>query len=311
MESDLHNFSENQYVNDLAGNGDYELFAAYRNNSLSYNQFYPHIDDSIARSTLKKFIHGNDDFNHLTATRRETNDSFALRRLNVILISVESLSADFMTHFGNNAHITPFLDSLAEKSVLFTNLLATGTRTVRGLEALTLSVPPTPGQSIVRRPHNENLFSLASVLNKNDYESKFIYGGYAYFDNMNYFFSHNGYSVIDRTLLDEDEIDYENIWGVADENLFALAIREIDRTIASGKLSFAHIMTTSNHRPYTYPPGRIDIPSHTSRNGAVKYSDYAMLHSSKRQDGKSGSKILSLLSQRTIARRVRARWSFL
>jgi len=35
-------------------------------------------------------------------------------------------------------------------------------------------------------------------------------------------------------------------------------------------------MTTSNHRPYTYPEGRIDIPSHTSREGAVKYTDYAI-----------------------------------
>jgi phosphoglycerol transferase MdoB-like AlkP superfamily enzyme len=276
VESDLHNFSKNQYANELAANGGYELFAAYRNNALSYNQFYPHISDSMARSILENFKSDGDGSNQFTTTRWEPNDSTTLKRLNVVLISVESLSADFMTHFGNDANITPFLDSLADKSILFTNLLATGTRTVRGLEALTLSVPPTPGQSIVRRPHNENLFSLASVLNRHNYDSKFIYGGYAYFDNMSYFFSHNGYTVIDRNSLDDNEIDYENIWGVADENLFTLAVREIDKTIASGKLSFAHIMTTSNHRPYTYPPGRIDIPSHTSRNGAVKYTDYAI-----------------------------------
>jgi phosphoglycerol transferase MdoB-like AlkP superfamily enzyme len=276
VESDLHNFSRNQYANDLAANGDYELFAAYRNNSLSYNQFYPRISDSIAHAIVKQATYGNDDSNSLLANLYEAKDPATLKELNVVLISVESLSADFMAHFGNGDHVTPFLDSLADRSILFTNLLATGTRTVRGLEALSLSIPPTPGQSIVRRPHNENLFTLASVFNNNGYESKFIYGGYAYFDNMSYFFSHNGYTVVDRTSLRRDEIDYENIWGVADENLFTLAIREIDQTITSGKLSFVHIMTTSNHRPYTYPSGRIDIPSHTSRKGAVKYTDYAI-----------------------------------
>ena len=39
---------------------------------------------------------------------------------------------------------------------------------------------------------------------------------------------------------------------------------------------FDFIMTTSNHRPYTYPENRIDIPSGTGRSGAVKYTDYAI-----------------------------------
>jgi phosphoglycerol transferase MdoB-like AlkP superfamily enzyme len=36
------------------------------------------------------------------------------------------------------------------------------------------------------------------------------------------------------------------------------------------------VMTTSNHRPYTYPAGKIDIPSATGRGGGVKYADYAV-----------------------------------
>ncbi len=198
------------------------------------------------------------------------------KKMNVVLISIESLSAEYMRLFGNTKQLTPFLDSLSEHSLTFTNLYATGTRTVRGLEALSLSVPPTPGQSIVRRPNNEGLFTLATVLKEKGYACKYIYGGYGYFDNMNYFFGHNGYQVIDRTSLNDDEIDYENIWGVADENLFTLSLREIDHSTDSGKLVLAHIMTTSNHRPFTYPEGRIDIPSHTSRSGAVKYTDYAI-----------------------------------
>lgn len=276
LDSQLHYFSENNFSNELAGNGMYELFSAYRNNELNYEQFYPHLSDKEALEIVNHALLSTQTSKDPYSIEHHISSNDSEKRLNVILISVESLSAEFMNLFGSTRNITPNLDSLAKHSLVFTNLYATGTRTVRGLEALSLSIPPTPGQSIVRRPNNEHLFSLATVFNQKGYESKFIYGGYGYFDNMNYFFENNGYTVIDRTALSSSEIDYENIWGVADENLFTLALREIDKTVQAKRPVFAHIMTTSNHRPYTYPEGRIDIPSHTSRAGAVKYTDYAI-----------------------------------
>jgi phosphoglycerol transferase MdoB-like AlkP superfamily enzyme len=273
-----HRFSNNRYVNELAGNGLYELFAAYRNNELDYAQFYASVNNEkafdLTRRAIKtpeaEFIN-NDRF----SIERKIVNTGAEKKLNVVLISVESFSADFMKLFGNTENITPFLDSISNHSLVFTNLYATGTRTVRGLEALSLCVPPTPGQSIVRRPDNENLFSLGKVFGDKGYKTEFIYGGYSYFDNMGYFFGHNKYQVVDRSSLHDDEIDYENIWGVADENLFDLATRELDTNTKDAPV-FAHIMTTSNHRPFTYPEGRINIPSHTSRGGAVKYTDYSI-----------------------------------
>ena len=275
----IRQFSYNAYVNELAGNGLYELFSAYRNNELDYETFYNKIDIDSAFADLRKLVmttEADSLHDYPLSIERKIHNPGPEKKLNVVMISVESFSSDFMGVFGNEKNITPRLDSLSKHSLLFTNLYATGTRTVRGLEALALCVPPTPGQSIVRRPNNEDLFSLGSVFNSKGYESKYIYGGYGYFDNMNYFFDNNGYKVVDRTALKDEEIDYENIWGVADENLFTLALREIDSTIATGQLVFAQVMTVSNHRPYTYPEGRIDIPSHTSRAGAVKYTDYAI-----------------------------------
>ncbi len=276
--SKYHHFSKNAYVNELAGNGLYELFAAYRNNELDYEQFYKGIGKEQAFTLTRQYIKtpeaeflNSDRFSIL----RNIVNPGPEKKLNVVLISVESFSADFMKLFGNTEGITPFLDSLSDHSLVFTNLYATGTRTVRGLEALSLCVPPTPGQSIVRRPNNEQLFSLGKVFEDKGYVSEYVYGGYSYFDNMGYFFSHNSYNVVDRSSLNDDEIDYENIWGVADENLFDLTIKEIDGNSKDHPV-FAHVMTSSNHRPFTYPEGRIDIPSHTSRNGAVKYTDYSI-----------------------------------
>ena len=273
-------FSQNEYANSLAGNGLYEFAVAFTQNELDFYKFYQTLPDATAFNILRKQLEtpnsrfvSDDPYN----IEREINYAGPERKLNVVLISVESLSASFMHAFGGNENITPYLDSLAHHSLLFTNLYSSGTRTVRGLEALSLSIPPTPGQSIVKRPDNGHLFSLGSVLRSHGYITQYIYGGYSYFDNMKEFFGHNGYSVIDRSAIPANQVHYQNIWGVADEDLFDLSLRVLDQDVKAGKPFFAHIMTVSNHRPFTYPDGRIDIPAARQvREGAVKYTDYAI-----------------------------------
>src|SRR6185295_3498593 len=141
---------------------------------------------------------------------------------------------------------------------------------------LALSLPPTPGQSIVRRPNNEQMFSLGSVFRSRGYDTACIYGGFGYFDNMNYFFEHNGYKIVDRASVPKSEITFGNVWGACDEDLFDWVLKEADFSYAKGKPFHHFVMTTSNHRPFTYPDGKIDIPSHTGRLGGVKYTDYAI-----------------------------------
>jgi phosphoglycerol transferase MdoB-like AlkP superfamily enzyme len=269
----------NRYNQSLSGNGVFEFFSALRHNELDYDHFYQSLPTQEALRRLRRQLPtahaplASDNPQDLT---RAVDYGVPEQRWNVVLISVESLSADFMARFGNTEGITPRLDALARKSLLFTKLYATGTRTVRGLEALALSVPPTPGQSIVKRPHNEGLFSLGHVFRSKGYDTRYVYGGYGYFDNMNAFFGANDYDVVDRVAIPAAEIHHENIWGVADEDLFTLALRLADASHASGRPSFMHVMTTSNHRPFTYPSGRIDIPSKSGRAGGVKYTDWAI-----------------------------------
>jgi phosphoglycerol transferase MdoB-like AlkP superfamily enzyme len=274
----LKYLSKNQYVNELSGNGMYDFGFAFWNNQLDYNTFYKTLPIKSAESILSHLLQVDSTAKNgaFENTSRTIGSIGTENKMNVVLISVESLSAEFLGTFGNTQHITPQLDSLAKEGLLFNNLYASGTRTVRGLEALSLCIPPTPGQSIVKRPDNKNLFTLGSIFRSKGYNSRFIYGGYGYFDNMNEFFSNNGYQVTDRSSLQDSEIHYSNIWGVADEDLFTLSLRELDQDYKNNKPFFAQIMTVSNHRPYTYPEGRIDIPSHTGREGAVKYTDYAI-----------------------------------
>lgn len=279
VNGEMKDRTANNYVNELAGNGIYQFFAAFRSSHLDYKKFYQTLPDSEAFKLVRENLKTPDstfissDPRDLTRAIRHAGPE---KHLNVVLISVESLSGSYLGTFGNTQHLTPFLDSLVGKSIFFDNLYANGTRTVRGLEALSLSVPPTPGDSLVREHNNENLFSLADIFNDRGYVSEFVYGGYSYFDNMKYFFSHNGYNVVDRSDIPKNAtIHSQNVWGVSDEDLYTLALGQMDKIHDEGKPFFLHIMTTSNHRPYTYPAGRVKFKA-PSRLGAVAYTDWTI-----------------------------------
>lgn len=92
---------------------------------------------------------------------------------------------------------------------------------------------------------------------------------------MNSFFSGNQFKVIDQGDFEKNEVTFSNAWGVCDEDLFNKAEKEIS-SYHEKKPFFMFLLTTSNHRPFTYPDGKIDIPSGDGRLGAVKYTDYAI-----------------------------------
>ena len=272
----LPDFS-NAYNHELAQNGPYAFGAAFRNNSLNYEEFYETTEPRQAFAAARKLV-ATDNATFLSDGPLDLSRQITAvgpeKRWNVIQITVESLSATFIGAL-HQGELTPQLDRLFGESLVFTNFYATGTRTVRGMEALSLSVPPTPGNSVVRRPDNENLFSLGSLFQARGYDTTFLYSGHGYFDNMNYFFSHNGFRVVDRASQPSDAITFANIWGACDEDLYRWVMAEADRSYAVGKPFFHFVMTTSNHRPYTFPVGKVDSPQ-GHRSGAVRYTDFAI-----------------------------------
>ena len=242
--------AENTFAQEIQSNGVYKFYYAFTHSELELNA--PALERQIVGDTTE--VHRN-----------------------VLLISIESLSAEYLTMYGNTDNRTPFLDSLANNSLFFTNLYATGNRTVRGLEALTLCIPPTPGESVVKRKDNKDKFTTGSVFKSKGYDVKYLYGGDSYFDNMKDFFGGNGYDIIDNKNFTPEEVTFSNIWGVCDEDMANKAIKVMNEQAKAGKPFFNHWMTVSNHRPFTYPEGKIDIPpTEKSRAGGVKYTDYAL-----------------------------------
>ncbi|MFM9989600.1 LTA synthase family protein [Flavobacterium sp.] len=265
--------SQNIFANELQANGLHKFYLAFTNSELDYFKFYKTLPNNEAFAVLKNQISTISN----ESTLRNIKAEAAENHKNVVLITIESYSADFLKTYGNEQNITPFLDSLATKSLLFTNLYAVGNRTVRGLESVTLCIPPTAGESVVKRKDNKDKFSTGSVFAKKGYNVKYIYGGDAYFDNMEDFFAGNGYGIVDKKTFKPEEITFSNVWGVCDEDLYKKAIKTMNEEAKENKPFFNHIMTVSNHRPFTYPNGKIDISGDAkSREGGVKYTDYAM-----------------------------------
>ncbi len=290
---DAANYSYgNMYLSEIVKNSDYSFVAAYFSNDLSWS-LYPSMNPQRGMKELpteaitqlrEELSQPSTSFTQEQALNvtRQVSSAQPEKKLNVIQITVESLSFEYLSSRGDAKYgpmkLTPNLDALAKESVNFTNLYACGTRTVRGMEALSLSIPPLPGQSILRRAGNENMCSLPGLFHQKGYDCAFIYGGSGFFDNMNYFFQHNGCRLLDKPAkmaADHPAITFENAWGVCDEDLFDWVLTEADRAYAKQQPFYHFVMTTSNHRPFTWPQGRIDLPCGKAEGG-VKYTDYAI-----------------------------------
>ena len=281
----------NQYENEITKSGIYSFFAAYNKNELNYNTFYETLASDTVYKTIRNLITAeNDSLSSNTKSIKRTIVNIGEeQKPNVIFIGLESLSTTFMKRFGSEKNLVPAIDSLAKESIFFTNLQATGTRTIRGMEAIALSIPPTPGRSIVKRENNNNLFTIGEIFKQKGYTRTFFYGGDGHFDNMNIFFGNNGFNIVDRKKkhrfndafptkriqITDDEVTFENAWGVCDGDLYDKVLKVADEQHKLQKPFFNFIMTSTNHKPYTYPDGFVDIPSGTNRDGALKYTNWA------------------------------------
>lgn len=269
----------NQYVAEIAKNGCWAFFAAFKQMELDYPRWYPRLPEDEALASAKKLLVTDNEAAasaDLTDLSRVISKTGAEKDWNVILICMESMSGDFMSYLGNPKGLTPNLDRLAKESVFFENLYATGTRTVRGMEAITLGLPPTPGQAIIYRPEGTNLKTSFSPFLARGYDCGFFYGGDGRFDFMNRYFSTAGCRIMDVGAWEKKDTTFKTAWGACDEDLFNKTIAEADKDYESGKPFHFFCMTTSNHRPYEFPAERIDLTPKDRRAGAVKYADWAI-----------------------------------
>lgn len=273
-------FCSDQMTNSLGLNSLYTVaFAAYSMKNEGDVKKYGKMDELEAYTRVKKymdvteFIPGEVPFLHLQ------KPDAPQPKYNVVIFLQESLGAEYVGCL-NGLPLTPELDKLSKEGLLFTNLYCTGTRSVRGIEQVTAGFLPNPSESIVKLGGSQQgFFTLADAFGRQNYDTSFIYGGMANFDNMASFFNGNGFkNIIDETDFDKDGKKYamKGTWGYCDEDL-AVKANEYYKNLGN-KPFFSLMFSTSNHEPFEFPDGRIDLyeqPKNTVNN-AMKYADFSI-----------------------------------
>ena len=274
-------FCDDAMVNSLVANSAYSVLSAvYGLKNEGHSEIY---GDMPAPEMIQRVRSGmGTDPESFTSEQFPTlhKQTASVRRerpLNLAIVLEESLGAGFVERLGG-VPITPNLSSLAEQGIWFEQLYATGTRSVRGIEAVVAGFPPTPALSVVKLNKSQRDFAtLASVLRRAGYRNEFVYGGESHFDNMRGFFLGNGF----HDIVDRDDFvapRFVGSWGVSDEDLFDKAHERLRALHGTGQPFFALIFSSSNHTPFEFPDGRIELheqPKQTLRN-AVKYADHAL-----------------------------------
>lgn len=272
--------SDDRELNEVALNGYYTWWLAFLGQDAPYQGWYATVPVSEQTTRLRRLLDEpqlDRSSLHDATTERTIIAQGPVRRLNVVMVLEESLGSVLVGALHpRDTSLTPHFDSLITEGTLLANAYSTGNRTIRALEATTSALPPLPGVSIVRRPASRRLFTLPEVLRAHGYSTTFIYGGRALFDGMGEYMRVNG---MERIIEQKDFPDtaFTTAWGVADEVIFDKALQEMDAQSTSGRPFFNLILSVSNHKPYTYPRGRIAAdPDQHYRTNAVQYADYAL-----------------------------------
>jgi phosphoglycerol transferase MdoB-like AlkP superfamily enzyme len=274
-----YRFSNERLVNEIANNGQVAFAAALWTRNLDYSAYYKTLPPEEAYERAHRLLtEPKAAFSTKPGSlQRDVSGSADKPRLNVVIMLEESLGSEFWGCLGRKDTLTPEMDRLAnEEGMLFTNLYASGNRTVRGFEGVLSSFPPLPGDSIVKRDRSDNVETIARILKRDGYNTIFLYGGRGLFDGMRSFAINNGYDKFVEQKHFEHPT-FTTIWGVCNEDLYDKSIQEMRALADTGKPFFATVLSVSNHKPYTYPKGKIpEDPDKRKREYAVKYTDYAL-----------------------------------
>jgi phosphoglycerol transferase MdoB-like AlkP superfamily enzyme len=281
----LARISDDRALNELAGNGYYSFWMALLGSDAPYDGLYATRPQATNLARLHRLLAEPAAAATTFAADSTLRPVLPLnpeRKMNVVIVLEESLGSEFIgaldteVQRGVKESLTPRFDALTREGTLLTHAFSTGNRTIRAIEATTSSLPPLPGESIVRRDQSVDLFTLPELLKSRGYQTMFVYGGRALFDGMGKYLSHNG---VDKIVDQKDFPDgtFTTAWGACDEAIFSKALREMDGLAATGKPFYSLVLSVSNHRPFTFPQDQIKAePRFHRRENVVRYADHAL-----------------------------------
>lgn len=199
---------------------------------------------------------------------------------NIVLIITESMGREYIGAFNKNTNIkdyvsyTPFIDSLATESLIFTNAYANGYKSIHGMSSI-LSGVPSFKDAFTSSPYaKQKIGSIVSCLKSKGYDTSFFHGapngsmGFLGFGNILGFDHYYGMTEYGN------DADFDGSWGIWDVPFMQF----MNKTISKKKTPFfSTIFTVSSHEPYVVPPEfKNKLPKGTSlMHQPVGYTDYA------------------------------------
>jgi len=202
------------------------------------------------------------------------------RKLNVVVIIMESWSGSYCGAVGVTRTVTPVFDSLASKGLLFTDFLASGQRSIEAAPSILASLPGLYTVSLIGSQAETNHYrGLGSVLRENGYATSFHHGaatGSMGFDAFARIAGFERYFGKEDFRNPADSL-FDHVWGLNDEPFFLDAVERISEM---PKPSCSVLYTLSSHVPF-------EIPRHRKRlfeaytdddefERSMRYSDFAL-----------------------------------
>ena len=274
-------FSTDHLLNDLSLNSIYSTAFAYKQMTLEKGSdtFYGKMPAQEILNEVKSatLLSSDQYLNSALPTQAFHQASYQGKPKNIVILLQESLGARYVNALGG-LPLSPELDKLMTEGWNLTNLYATGTRSVRGIEAVVAGFTPTTSRAVVKLDKSQtNFFTIAQFLKSKHYRTQFIYGGESHFDNMKSFFLGNGFTdIVDLPTF--KNVAFEGSWGASDEDLYNQAHKAFVSLNQTNEPFFSLVFTSSNHSPYDFPDGKISLydDEKNTRNNAAKYADYAL-----------------------------------
>lgn len=235
-------YSNHQVLNlasvNSAFNFSISIIENYKNFEANPYSFY---DINLARQEVKKLYETPKD----TTIKILTTD-----RPNVVLIILESWSADLIESLGGKPGITPEFHKLEEKGILFTNLYATGPRSEQAMGSIFAGFPAHPISSVTVQPEKfAKLNTITKTLISQGYHTSFYFGGQLRYGNIKGFILYNGFKkIIEHNDFGKDVI--RGKLGVHDEFVLSRQLSDLNN---EKEPFFSSLFTLSTHSPYDQP----------------------------------------------------------
>ncbi len=244
--------------------------------SLAESQKINLMDEATAFKIVQETLHIHSDVALSSPIARRQEASGSANKVNVVMVIMESMSANKLGHFGNPDGLTPFLDSLALQAYCFENFYAAGRHTYNGIFSSLYAYPAILAEHPMSSPDVKQYTGLPFMLQKAGYETIFFTTHDPSFDNMGTFLSTNSFhQIISQNNYDKNKI--QSAFGVPDHVMFHYAVDTLDQLAKTKVPFFAGFMTVSDHAPYIIPKRISFQPKNNDiSKQIVEYADWSL-----------------------------------